>query len=149
MIFLLAAMAAQPVPTGWAAFARAGALSHVKERVEIDSLPRSTGSTLEYRMTYVRQTIDRREHFVATSIGCPAVRSVIASMRDLRMPHPAPYGIAGDSPEIVLDGTTYELEAPTDAAGGRTVINSNIGSSLADWVDGAFRALEPCWKKSD
>lgn len=149
MIFLLAAMAAQPAPAGWAAFARAGALSHVRERVEIDSLPRSRGSTLEYRMTYIRQTLDHREHFVATSIGCPAVRSVIASMRDLTMPHPAPYGIAGDGPGIVLDGTTYELEAPTDSPSVRMVVSSNIGSPLADWVDGAFRALEPCWTKND
>lgn len=148
MIPLLLALAAQPSALDWAEFSRAGALSHVRETIEVRTARSEAPNRMEYELTYTRERFRGKETFSTTSIKCPAVRSVIISMRGLTMPRPAPYGVEGDSGEIVLDGTTYTLSAPTDFTAGKMTISSNEDSPLATWVNNAFKTLEPCWAKA-
>lgn len=142
------ALAAQGAAPDWAAFGRAGALSHVTERVKVRTARPAIPNRVEYELIYTRDGVEKREIFSASSSACPAVRAVLASMRDLTMPRPAPYGVAGESDAIVLDGTTYTLSVPTDFPSGRMTISSSQGSPLAAWIDNAFKALEPCWSKT-
>lgn len=147
MIPLLLALAAQSSALDWAEFSRAGALSHVREMVEVRTARSEAPNRMEYELIYTRESLQTKEIFSTTSVACPAVRTVIVSMRALPMPRPAPYGVEGDSGELVLDGTTYTLSVPTDFTAGRMTISSNVDSPLAIWVDGAFTALKPCWMK--
>jgi len=147
MIPLFLALAAQPSGLDWAEFSRAGALNRVRETIEVKTARSKAPNRLEYEMIYTRDNMQGKETFSTTSIKCPAVRSVIISMRGLTMPRPAPYGIEGDSREIVVDGSTYTLIAPTDFTAGRMTISSNEESPLAAWVNNAFKILEPCWAK--
>ena len=117
MIPLFLALAAQPSGLDWAEFSRAGALNRVRETIEVKTARSKAPNRLEYEMIYTRDNMQGKETFSTTSIKCPAVRSVIISMRGLTMPRPAPYGVEGDSREIVVDGSTYTLSAPTDFTG--------------------------------
>lgn len=145
LILLVAAVPEAPLANEWTRFERAGALSHVSETVAVATDGTSGASVLEYKVRYTRTTLQGSETLWTNSRTCPAVREVLEGMRDLRMPRPAPYGIAAGSGEIVVDGIGYSLHAPSDFTNGQLTITSNIDSPLATWVDGAFAALKPCW----
>ena len=147
MIPLLLALAAQSSALDWAAVCLPGPLGQVVEPFDGRAAPRDPPNRMEYELIYTRESLQTKEIFSTTSVACPAVRTVIVSMRALPMPRPAPYGVEGDSGELVLDGTTYTLSVPTDFTAGRMTISSNVDSPLAIWVDGAFTALKPCWMK--
>jgi len=146
VIAFVFAMAAA-TPAGWGAFSRQGALSHVREVVSIATVGSGAPGKLIYGLTYTRASLDKTETFTTTSAACPAALIVIASMRDITMPRPAPPGMPGGSNEIILDGATYTLTAPTNFTSGTMTISSNVGSPLETWVDNAFAALAPCWSK--
>jgi hypothetical protein len=148
LIPLLLALAAQSSALDWAEFSRAGALSHVRETIKVRTARSEAPNRMDYELIYTRESLQTKETFSTTSVACPAVRTIIVSMRGLTMPHPAPFGVDGDSSEIVLDGSTYVLRAPTDFTSGTMTISSNEGSPLATWVNDAFTALEPCWTKA-
>ncbi|WHO40104.1 hypothetical protein PMI04_005785 [Sphingobium sp. AP49] len=146
-IVLALAAADQGLPYSWAEFGRAGALSHVEEKVEIATDPDRRSSEFPYRLRFSRT--DGEGQVVvrwADSRDCPVVTAVIHGMRDLTPPAIQPYGIPGESLSIVMDGTGYFLSAPTADAMGRIRISSNVHTPLARWVDDAFTRLAPCWR---
>ena len=151
MLFLalVAAIAppSSPLPRQWASLSRAGALSRVSETIDIATGDAQRSPVFRYRL---RLTVARPNGTVAISwidsAACPAVRPVIAGMRDIPMPRPAPYGVGDEQRFIVLDGASYSLTTPSNDPSGTLTITSNIGSSLAKWVDASFAALAPCWR---
>lgn len=99
-----------------------------------------------YRLRLTRQKLDQpAEIFWADSGSCPAIAAAIHTMRDIKMPSPAPYGLPGEL-SITLDGVSYSLRAPSSDNMGELTIRSNVGSSLAAWVERAFAAAAPCWQ---
>jgi len=144
---LMLATAGSP-PGGWAQFQRSISLIGVSDSIEI-GLDSPGAKTQAYRLQLTHRTPQVTRIAVTDSLSCPAVRQVVASMRDLEMPHPAPV-IPGESIRIwVMDGTQYTLHAPSTYQNGAMTIDSNGGSPLARWVDGALKALEPCWSPAE
>jgi hypothetical protein len=50
---------------------------------------------------------------------------------------------------LTMDGTTYRLESEAQAPytnNGRMMLQTNVETPLAQWVDRMFAALEPCWR---
>ncbi|WP_448664218.1 hypothetical protein ACG3SL_05950 [Sphingomonas sp. CJ20] len=147
LLLLLQAAPEPSLPRQWAEFSRAGALSHVRETVAIATADRQGATQFRYRLRLTRETLGKpNEVRWADSAECPAIHAVMAKMRDIRMPAPAPFGVPGDNAVIVLDGVGYSLTAPSSDAAGALTIRSNMGSSLAAWVDASLSQLAPCWK---
>lgn len=148
ILLVLADAATQtPLPSRWAQFSRSGALSHVSETVEIATGDNKSDIDFPYKVRFIRYSLKSAPEIKwANSATCPAVRSVIASMRSIKMPSPAPYGVPGESMEITVDGTGYSLTAPSSDNMGKMTISSNVGSPLAAWIDSSFERLAPCWK---
>ncbi|WP_068080549.1 hypothetical protein [Novosphingobium rosa] len=146
------AAANSPLLNQWAQFSRAGALNRVRETVDIATGESPQGAPFAYRLRFTRQAPANhgrgRQTRVqwADSASCPAIRPVMAAMGGITMPRPAPYGVPGQEMTIVMDGAIYTLSVPSSDAGGEIRISSNVGSSLADWVDRSLEALAPCWK---
>jgi hypothetical protein len=139
--------AVQPeLPRQWAQFSRSGARSHVNETVDIATGDRGSKSEFRYTLRFTKRSLGVTAKIAwADSTTCPAVRSVIVSMRNIKMPSPAPYGLPDQSTTITMDGTGYFLTAPSSDNMGKLTISSNIGSPLAAWIDASFGKLEPCW----
>ena len=130
--------------SAWGFFSRVGALSRRREVVEIATDGRD-GTVVHYKL---RLTFSRGETRWTNSRTCPAVRPVLASLRDLPTPRPAPPGFGDDPKEILMDGIGYELAVPGagDPTGmTRLSISSNVQTPLARWVDAAFEQLASCW----
>lgn len=147
---LAASVAQAPLPLQWAQFGRSGALSGVTETVDVATGKRKGEADFPYRLRFTK-TLSGGAPQVrwAESAACPAVRAVIASMRNIKMPSPAPYGMPGGSMEVIVDGTGYFITAPSSDIGGKLTISSNIGSPLALWIDASFKRLAPCWTTAD
>ena len=139
--------AAQPeLPRQWAQFSRSGALSHVSETVDIATGDNGNSADFRYILRFTKRSLRGDPQIAwADSATCPAVRSVMVSMRNIRMPSPTPYGLPGQAMTITLDGTGYSLTAPSSDNMGKLTISSNIGSPLASWVDASLKQLESCW----
>jgi hypothetical protein len=152
LAFLLAFMnsAAQPeLPRQWAQFSRSGALSHVSETVDVATGDKGTNPDFRYILRLTKRSLGADPQIAwADSATCPAVRSVIAGMRNIRMPSAAPYGLPGETRSITLDGTLSSLTAPSSDNMGKLTISSNIGSPLASWIGASLKQLEPCWTKA-
>jgi hypothetical protein len=148
ILLVLAEVAAQaPLDRQWAQFSRAGALSHVREVVEIATGHQKGSTGFPYKLRFTRRTLDGNLEVKWTdSATCPAAPSVIASMQNIKMPSLAPYGVSSESMVITLDGTGYSLTAPSSDNMGKITISSNVGSPLAAWIDATFKKLESCWK---
>lgn len=145
MLMPLLLAAAAPLPNAWAWFERAGALSHIVERVYIATAGADPAThRLEYRVRLLRIDLRGRTQRRIESRTCPAIRPMLASLRDLPMPKPAPYGVGEDNRDIVVDGTAYLLHVPSTFSNGGLTITSNVGSPLAGWVDGALKTLAAC-----
>jgi hypothetical protein len=147
LLLVLLESAVQPeLPRQWARFSRSGALSHVSETVDIATGDRSDQAEFHYKLRLTKRSLGAGlEVRWAESKTCPAVRSVIVSMRDIKIPSPAPYGLPDQSMSITMDGTGYSLTAPSSDNMGKLTISSNVGSPLASWVDASFKLLETCW----
>jgi hypothetical protein len=148
LLLVLATAAAQPdLPRQWAQFSRAGALSHVRETVDIATGNRSGSKEFPYTLRFTIRRLDGiPEISWADSTTCPAIPALMADMPNIKMPSPAPYGLPDQPLMITVDGATYTLSAPSSDSMGRLTISSNVGSPLAAWVDAAFVKLKPCWK---
>jgi len=147
---LLQAVAADAFDQGaWGRFSRSPALAHRTERVAIATDGRDDGQqgTLHYKLRLTTTAPERPDTVLwANSRTCPAVRKVVASLRTLAPPRPAPPGF--DEPAaILLDGVGYELSVPAlDPYGqSRVTWRSNVDTPLAAWVDRSLAALAPCW----
>jgi hypothetical protein len=145
MISLILALAASAPDGTWAEFSRDGTVVQVNERIEIRLATTDTPNRTEYELVYTLEEPRRQAKFIATSVTCPAVRPVIASMRQLNMPRLAPYGIEGENRGSMQDGTYYKLSAPTEDSEGRITLTATEGSPLAAWIDHAFTSLRSCW----
>lgn len=146
LLVLLGSDLQSELPRKWAQFSRAGALNHVTETIEIATGRGTTGAEFRYTLRLTRRALEAKPEIRwADSATCPAVRSVIVAMRDIKMPSPAPYGLPDRSASITLDGTAYSLTAPSSDDMGSLTISSNTGSSLAAWVDTSLKQLESCW----
>lgn len=148
LVPLLQAAAVQPeLPRQWAQFSRSGALSHISEKVDIATGDRGAEEDFRYILRLTKKSLDGNPQIAwADSATCPAVRSIISNMRDLKMPSPAPYGLKDQLRPLTVDGTGYSLTAPSSDRMGKLTISSNIGSPLASWIDASFEQLKPCWK---
>jgi hypothetical protein len=148
LLFVLADGASQTeLPRQWAQFSRAGALSHVSETVDIATGDRAGSKEFPYTLRFTRRRLDAiPEIRWADSATCPAIRTVIADMPNIRMPAPAPYGLPDQPLTITMDGARYALSAPSSDNMGRMSLSSNVGSPLAVWIDAAFEKLKPCWQ---
>lgn len=146
LLLLLGAETPAARPEPWASFSRSGALSHVRETVEIATGKRRSKTEFPYMLRYTRTVLQGAPTIIDADIAsCPAIGAVVASMQTLKMPTPAPYGLPTDSLSITADGALYTLSAPSSDTMGRFTISSNVGSPLAAWVDAALRQLSPCW----
>jgi len=151
MLAVLLALVNGPVlpelPRQWAQFSRSGSLNHVSETIDIATGDRGEDAEFRYILRRTKNSLNAEPEIAwADSATCPAVRSVIASMRKIQVPSPAPYGLEGESTAITLDGTGYSLTAPSSDNMGKLTISSNIGTPLAAWVDTPLKQLETCWK---
>lgn len=150
ILALLADASPPPLPRQWAQFTRSGALNHVTETVDIATGDNGGGATFRYKLRLTRQAISSAPvTMYADSATCPAIPSIIASMQNIKMPSPAPYGVRGGGLIVMmLDGAGYSLTAPSSDVMGSLTISSNIGSPLATWVDASIADLASCWTET-
>ena len=133
--------------SSWAQFSRSRSLIYVTETVDVATAERGSNNTFRYRLRLTRKTLNGVPQVrYADSVNCPAIQNVITSMKSIKMPAPAPYGLWDGPLRIrVHDGIGYSLSAPSSDSNGQMTISSNMGSSLAAWVDTSLKKLERCW----
>jgi hypothetical protein len=148
-LLLLMADIAPPgaFPSPWAQFSRSRSLVHVTETVDIATADKGSRAAFRYRMRLTRQTLNGALQVrYADSAKCPAIQSVISSMKNIKVPAPAPFGSWDGLLRIrVHDGIEYSLSAPSSDSNGQMTISSNLGSPLAAWVDTSLKKLELFW----
>ena len=149
-IFLATLAALTPLPANmgpaWAEFSRKPALRLVRTYVEVGTLGYDRKQKrLEFwlRRTVVTGAAERSEVTWADTRTCPQARPLLASMRSIPVPRFAPVG-SSEGPPIVLDGISYTLKSYSDH--GQLTANTNVGTPVASWIEGAFTALEGCWR---
>jgi hypothetical protein len=148
LIAFLALQAALPLTAdeGWGRFSAHRYLAHVEIDVAIGTV---RGSNKGNPIYWVRRTTKRPRQWVEVSstdsVRCPAILTMLRSMRDLPAPRPAPPP-PPDNDDIVVtaDGVGYELHAPVASAGMDVTLSSNTGTPLAAWVEQSLAALGPC-----
>ena len=154
MLSILIALAAvadpTPLPMQWAQFSRSPPhilIRGISETVDIATGTQKNSADLPYRLRLTTRTFGGRTVKVewADSVRCPAVRAVVLSMTEIKMPSPAPYGSPGKSDVIMSDGTEYFLNAPSSDNMGSITIASYGGSPLAAWIDSSLKQLASCW----
>ena len=144
LISALALSAAANDPGGqWATLSKSPALRRTRTTVDIGTLGyNQTKQQLEY---WLRRTVSQggAEQVAWTeSQSCAAVRPVIKALQGVAVPRLQIPGYSNES-EIVLDGVGYSLKAPS--TNGTISFDTNVGSSLAKWIEESLTALEPCW----
>ena len=137
---------ASPAPfEAWAEFSKNPALHQGFESVQVGTLGSDRGR-LHY---WLRRTVkdgDKETITWSDSLSCATVRPVLAAMRNLPAPRPAPYGF-DQRGDITLDGVGYMLRTPA-RFGPHTAdltIRSNVNTPLAQWIETSLTALAPCW----
>ncbi|GAA0296848.1 hypothetical protein GCM10009087_03300 [Sphingomonas oligophenolica] len=149
LIVALALEAVQPPPAdnGWARFSA----HQARSRIAVDVAIGTTRSASGKPVYWVRRTTKRPGQWAEVSrtdsVRCPAVLTMLRSMRDLPAPRPAPPLLDNADIVVTADGTGYELHAPAAYPGkgeGEMTLSSNIGTPLADWVERSLAALRPC-----
>ena len=80
--------------------------------------------------------------------ACPAALQVLQAVENLELPRPDLPGFGKELEVITLDGAGYSLTTAALYGGdaGEIKVQSNVGTPLARWIDGALNALEPCWR---
>ena len=86
----------------------------------------------------------------ADSRTCPGLEAAGVAMEDIRMPALNVPAFGRANPNfITADGVLYELTTRSsvwgDHTGSTTTLSSNVGTSLADWVESVRSAAAPCW----
>lgn len=145
-LMIAAAITAQaPLRGHWAEFRREGSLSHTTQSVQI-ATDENERVGFEYTMKFTRMVRgSKAETKWTTSKSCPVVREVIAQLQRMQMPKPSIPGFSEKDTTIFHDGSAYSLTAPTSYSMGSMTLTSVDGSPLADWINGAFVKLSPCW----
>jgi hypothetical protein len=138
-------LAAHPVDLGpaWAEFSRKPALKREKTVVGIGTLGfdrRRSQLDFWLRRTVTANGIEKVAW--ADSRTCPAVRPMIAAMRELPVARFAPPGFSEGSP-LIMDGVCYSLHSYSDD--GSLTVSTNVGTPLASWVEASLERLGPCW----
>ncbi|WP_267381172.1 MULTISPECIES: hypothetical protein [unclassified Sphingomonas] len=147
LLIVLAAGFVQGPP--WAHFSRSRTIDRVKEVVEIGSGKSNANGDFKYILKITRQRNGGKPAVRWTgSTACPVVSILVKNMTTIVMPKPAPYGVPGVSQDIVLDGSYYELNAPSTDVQGSFTISSNEGTSLSLWIDNSLNSLSSCWSAS-
>lgn len=139
-----------PVELGpaWAQFSRAPAGRLIRTEVEIGTLGYdSTRKRPDFwlRRTVVRGVEHKEEVTWADTRTCAAARPLVASMRQIPVPKFAPIG-SSDGPPVIIDGIAYSLRTYSDE--GTLTAETNLGTPLATWVEGALKVLDSCWAKA-
>lgn len=148
-ILIATLLAGTPIPPqlepSWAEFSRSPTAPITKTKVEVGTLGFDQGrQQLDF---WLRRTVktgvqQREEVTWADTRTCASARPLLASMRDIPVPRFAPVGSSG-TPPITLDGVSYALRTYSDH--GMLTAETNVGTPVAAWVDGALIALEGCW----
>lgn len=86
----------------------------------------------------------------ADSRTCSGLVDSVVAIEDLQLPTlSVPIFGRQDIPLLTLDGIGYELRSQMslwdDHGGYDTLISSNVGTPLADWVESFRSTVEPCW----
>lgn len=86
----------------------------------------------------------------ADSRTCPGLEAAVVAMENIQMPAlNVPAFGRGNPNFITADGVLYELTTRSsvwgDHAGSTTTLSSNVGTSLADCVEGVRSAAAGCW----
>ena len=155
MLALLAAAALaapDPLPEDahWARFSRIPALARTANPgvvVRVGTLFGRGPGPYDYWFERQIVLLGRRQSVSWTSTqGCPAARAQLARLSTLAPRYPA-LGEENDV-DVVADGTTYTLQAPTAAGNGTMRIETMTRGPIEAWVDAMLTALEPCWTAS-
>lgn len=107
-------------------------------------------STVEDWNTEPEDWVVTRTLTWADSRTCSGLVDSVAAMEGLELPNlSVPVFGSQDIPLLTLDGVGYELRSRMslwgDHAGYDTLISSNVGTPLADWVENFRSTAEPCW----
>jgi hypothetical protein len=143
----LIAVSLAPIAGEWAQFSRT--TSYSTQTVQIARVERFSP---EQPLHELRLTTTSREGVTRTQSAdttkCPAALTVIASMRGLTMPSPAPPMMEDTgAPRLVpSDAAGYHLSVPSSLGLGRIELTSSIATPLARWVDRSLEKLGRCWR---
>lgn len=153
MFMLVAAfVAVAPIPfelgPAWAQFSRAPAGRLIKTEVEVGTLGYDSARQRPdfwMRRTVVRGIEHKAEVTWTDTRTCAAERPLLASMRNIPVPKFAPIG-SSKGPAVILGGIGYSLRTYSDE--GTLTAETNLGTPLAAWIEGALTVLESCWTKA-
>ena len=148
-LIIAALVAVSPIPSelgpAWAVFSQAPALRHTTTKVEVGTLGYDKGrGQLDF---WLRRTVSKplgagEDVTWADTRSCAGARPLLASIRDIPVPKFAPIGSSGGAP-VTVDGISYSLRTYSDE--GHLTAETNIGTPLANWVEGALKTLSGCW----
>jgi len=135
----------------WGRFGRGVALRHTVEEVAVAR----DGWDAARRIQHFRFRLTTRDgdgtattHWSDTRT-CPAARTAAARFGSLPMPRPDPPAMIPGDIAIVMDGIGYSVTVPVGYGNGSiadpVTVRSNVGTSLAAWVEASFATLRPCW----
>lgn len=81
--------------------------------------------------------------------ACPAVWPLLTEVEQLELPRPDLPGVGKEVEFITLDGARYTLTTPSLYGGAmsRLVVQSNVNTPLARWIDRTLTTLKPCWRR--
>ncbi|HST35389.1 MAG TPA: hypothetical protein VLK25_02005 [Allosphingosinicella sp.] len=130
-------------------FSRARAFEPESIEVRVARLPRDREASEAQRFERIvtREGAPRALAWTSSE-ACPAAAAVLARQGSIEMPrleNPRTDGML----VTAFDGASYVLETTAfyGAAGrtGKIRLESNVGTSLARWIDEMLAALAPCW----
>lgn len=138
--------AAEPLPRDvWASISAHAALDRTSRVIEfVRDANDQSESHYTLRLT-TRYRDDPPTIMWATSRTCGAVRDAVARLKTLPFPQ---VELPGDTVYIALDGVGYSVRFTATYGSlteGPMQLNSNLATPLAEWVEGTFAVLRPCW----
>lgn len=86
----------------------------------------------------------------ATSFDCASLEALLERLERVPAPRINIWGIGDDvPPSLVVDGVSYDLwtrwPAWPGATGYSLRMSGNVNTPLAEWANGLYRDLAPCW----
>jgi hypothetical protein len=146
MIFLLLAAASLAPATAdcrMIAFSRSPALARSKQEICIER--GGVGGQFAIRRSSTDRSGGVSVTYTNTS-DCPGVLPLLKELEQLELPRPDFPGFGKEPEFITLDGAGYSLTAPAlyDGAMSKLVVQSNVSTPLAQWIDRTLKALDPC-----
>ncbi len=128
-------------------FSRRLALARTSEEVCV----RRAGTAEEFALR--RTSTDARggSRSMTTSTGkCKGVLAQLQALEALRVPQVDLPAFGKEAEFITLDGAGYTLTTPAlyDGAMSKLVVQSNVNTPLARWIDKTLTVLAACWVSS-